>query len=330
MSDVKPRNIAITGVGALIGQGIAKALKHVDNIATIGIDRKITPLSKNLCNTCVQKPNCTEDSDAYLQFWLDLIKDRNIALIIPGIGHDMNFFLKNSNVFAKHNVKIVLNNPKLIALAHDKYEFDAAYKTLGLPTIPTAMPTTWQEALEILGPTPLLLKPRIGEGSAGIVLLHDELDFNYWTKKAAGNWMLQKIIGQDDQEFTVGTFGFGDGTCLKPIIFRRILSRSGHTQEATVVEHKAITRISCIIAQNFKPIGPTNLQFRMQDDTPYLLEVNPRFSSSCSLRTAFGYNEAFMCVQYYLDGVRPVDPEIKSGFGQRYNEDYVTYARHSI
>jgi carbamoyl-phosphate synthase large subunit len=330
MSDVRSRNIAITGVGALIGQGIAKALKHLDDITTIGVDRKITLLSESFCNTCVQKPNCTEDSAAYLQFWLDFIKDKDIALIIPGISHDMNFFLKNSDTFANCGVQIVLNDPKLIALTQDKFKFDAVYRTLGLPTIPTATPSTWQKALEILGPAPLLLKPRIGEGSAGIVLLHDELDFNYWTKKAAENWMLQKIIGQDDQEFTVGTFGFGDGTSLKPIIFRRTLSRSGHTQEATVVEHKAITSITRKIVQHFKPIGPTNLQFRVQDDTPYLLEINPRFSSSCSLRTAFGYNEAIMCIQYYLDGIKPAEPEIKFGFGQRYNEDNVTYARHSI
>ena len=72
-----------------------------------------------------------------------------------------------------------------------------------------------------------------------------------------------------------------------------------------------------------KPVGPTNYQFRKEGEQYLLLEVNPRISSSTSIRTAFGYNEAEMCITWYLHGNRPEQPEIHTGEARRYIADWV-------
>jgi carbamoyl-phosphate synthase large subunit len=56
-----------------------------------------------------------------------------------------------------------------------------------------------------------------------------------------------------------------------------------------------------------------------------LLEINPRISSSTSIRTAFGYNEAGMAVDYYLDNKKPKQPKIKRGWAVRYTDDFIFY-----
>jgi carbamoyl-phosphate synthase large subunit len=135
--------------------------------------------------------------------------------------------------------------------------------------------------------------------------------------------MLQKIIGSDSEEFTIGIYGFGDGDYAGPICMRRRLTRSGHTGEAEVLDHPRLSAITDRIAKWLEPIGPTNLQFRMEGDTAYLLEINPRFSSSCSLRAAFGFNEAEMCIDDLIEHRRPPQPVIRRGYAHRYNEDFI-------
>ncbi len=323
-------NIVATGIGALIGQGIIKGLRQVDGLVVYGVDRVISPHAKSLVDVAFQKPDCDEAAPGYLEFWTKLIVDHKIDLILPGISHDMYFFDANRDVFANYDVKIVLNDQNLIKNARDKYIFHDVYKQSGLPNIPTARPDSWKQTVDILGAAPLLLKPRVGEGSTGIARLLDEVDFKYWTQKSTDNWIIQKMIGNDTEEYTVGVFGLGDGTAPAPIIFRRKLSRSGYTQDAEVVTSDLLSDFTKKIVTYFKPIGPTNLQFRLEDNIPYLLEINPRFSSSCSLRNAFGFNEAAMCVEYYLNNKSPSDATIKFGRAQRYNEDYVSYASDII
>ena len=75
----------------------------------------------------------------------------------------------------------------------------------------------------------------------------------------------------------------------------------------------------------FKPAGPTNFQFRKQNGILKLLEINPRISSSTSIRTAFGYNESAMSVDYYLENKKPLQPIIRPGRAIRYVEDYIMY-----
>jgi carbamoyl-phosphate synthase large subunit len=75
----------------------------------------------------------------------------------------------------------------------------------------------------------------------------------------------------------------------------------------------------------FKPVGPTNFQFRKQDGILKLLEINPRISSSTSIRTGFGYNESLMAVEYFLENKTPVQPVIKKGKAIRYTEDLFIY-----
>lgn len=323
----QPRRVLVTGVGALIGQGIADGLRDEGgNVWVLGLDRRVSLYADEICDKTVLKPDVDEGSPAYLKFWSDLITHYRIELVVPGISIDMVFLDRHRDFFAKHDVKLALNTPDLISLTEDKIAFEADYGQLDLPVIPSVHGGTWREALSALGPAPLLLKPSIGEGSVGIVRLHDQMDFDYWTAKTRGDFLVQRIVGSDAEEYTVGTFGFGDGGYIGPLILRRSLTRAGNTGEAETVEHSAIAQTTDVIMRHYKPLGPTNLQYRVEGEQAYLLEINPRFSSSCSIRTCFGFNEAQMCLDFYLDGQRPPQPKLRAGLAQRHNADRVRYA----
>jgi carbamoyl-phosphate synthase large subunit len=320
--------VVVTGVGAIIGQGIIKSLRQSQHqLRVVGVDRSDDSPGPSLSDVFYRKPKCEETDSAYLEFLDHLLRHEAVDLVLPGLEVDL-YFLDNHRALVENaGAKLAINDHELINLCADKWLMRKALAHNGMRTIPTSDTTNWADAISELGAPPLLLKPRRGNGSRGIVRLQDEEDFNYWRNKAADNWMLQRIVGSDDEEYTVGLFGFGDGTGLEPIIFHRRLSAAGNTLAASVVAEPRIRSETLRLTEIFRPVGPTNYQFRLENGIPYLLEINPRISSSTSLRTSFGYNEAAMSIDFFALGQRPAPPIVKSGRAWRYSEDFVTYDR---
>ena len=324
--------IAVTGVGAIIGQGIVRSLRASGRaIRVVGIDRSAQSLGPHIVDAFEQKPDASEDSPEYQAYWDSLIQRHDIQIVLPGLEVDMVYLDKNRDWFESRGVRLALNTPNLIRITANKWEFGKALGDMSYPVIPSIRPDTWQQAVEKLGLPPFLLKPLQGSGSRGILRLEDEQDFEYWRLKASGDWMLQRIVGKTDEEYTVGVFGLGNDHFIGPLIFRRRLSPAGNTQQAEVVLHHPVLETAVKkLCRHFSPIGPTNLQFRVEGEIAYLLEINPRFSSSNSLRTAFGYNEAVMAIDYYLFNRTPKMPALQEGHALRYYEDFVIHASHPV
>lgn len=325
-----PPTIAVTGVGAIIGQGIVKSLRaDTRGARVIGIDLSDQSPAPHWVDAFEKKPaDLSEDDPAYLDFWARIVRKHDIQLILPGLEIDVAFLDTHRTYFADLDVRLALNTPELIAQTADKWDFGGLLAEVGYTSIPSLLPPeSWMQALNELGPAPLLMKPRRGNGSRGIVTLHDETDYAYWLAKARTPCLLQRIVGTADSEYTVGVFGLGDGRYLGPLIFQRRLSAAGNTLMARVVPaHSTLEAAVATLCRHFTPLGPTNLQFRLEGGHAYLLEINPRFSSSNSLRTAFGFNEASMAVDFYLEGTPPQAPVLREGIAWRYTEDFINHA----
>ncbi len=315
--------ILVTGVGAIIGYGIIRSLRASQYpVKIIGMDIYEDAVGQNWCDA-FEKSVPTVDPK-YMDFLRSIILKHSIDLVIPGIEQDITRLARDSSWLNDLNVRVVLNNPELILTAEDKWLTHLKLIESGFSTIKTYSEGSYPDLLKILG-TPMLLKPRKSYASKGIYKIDDEEDFLYWKKKLGNNFMVQEIVGDNESEYTVGVFGFGDGTGSNKIIFQRKLSVEGATAKAKVV---AISELEFFVDQLvalFKPVGPTNFQFRYHDSKFLLLEINPRISSSTSIRTAFGYNEAEMCIEYYIEGEKPRKREIIGGTAIRFIEDLVKY-----
>jgi carbamoyl-phosphate synthase large subunit len=137
--------------------------------------------------------------------------------------------------------------------------------------------------------------------------------------------MAQPIVGNDDEEFTVAAFCDGCGGFYASMALRRKLSREGFTDKAEVVATGEFNETISALCKEYLPVGPTNFQFRKCAEGMKLLEINPRISSSTSIRAAFGYNESAMAVDYYLNHQIPRQPEIKRGRAVRYTDEHIFY-----
>lgn len=316
-------NILITGVGAIIGYGMIRSLKQSNCAVRItGMDIYPDAVGRHWCDNFIRAV-AANDPD-YSDFLLNTIKENSIDMVLFGTEQEIFRVVKDIEAFKAIPAKLVLNNADLLHLAEDKWFTHLKLLELGLPVINSHIEGEFSGLSKVLG-NPMLLKPRRSYASKGIQKIYSEEDFIYWKSKLGDNFMVQEIVGDDSTEYTAGVFGFGDGTASNSMVFQRKLSGEGATSKARV---RVIPELeACInrLVQALCPIGPTNFQFRFHKGSYLLLEINPRISSSTSLRTAFGYNEAEMCIEYYLQGKIPAVRKIRRGNAVRFIEDLVIY-----
>lgn len=318
------KTILVSGASGIIGYGILKSLR------ASGRDLKL--IGTTIYNDSAAEGFCdvfelaVPTSDAKYSDWLiGLIKKHKIDFIIPGIEADMYNWHQNREQISEAGAKMLLNNPELISLCNDKWIF---YKELVSKNsdiaIPSSLNNNYQQLLKEFG-LPFLLKPRSGHGSKGIVRVTDEQLFLKHKAQVGDILMAQPIIGEDNEEYTISAFCDTDGVLRAYMGMKRRLSKDGFTEKAETVDVQNAKEVLTELCNIFKPIGPTNFQFRVKNNQLKLLEINPRISSSTSIRTKFGYNEALMAYDYFVEGKEINQPTLKKGRAVRYIEDLVIY-----
>lgn len=320
---MKKYNVLVTGVGAIIGYGIVRSLRLCRyDVNIIGMDVYRDAVGQQWCDTFLQ---AIWASDArYCDFLADVMDEHNIDLVLFGVEQEMHRLCDAQDNFKGDVNKLVLNKREVIELSKDKWHLYEHLILNKFKATKSLMTGEYDVVAEALG-LPFLVKPRRSTASKGITLIHSKEDFCYWKNKLDKDFMVQEIVGDDEHEYTVGLFGLGDGSFSQSITFLRKLSREGSTVKAQTVNIAELDEEVKKLTALFKPVGPTNYQFRRHIGDYLLLEVNPRFSSSLSLRTAFGFNEPEMCIEYFAESLKPSPAVIKQGTAVRYIEDIVNY-----
>jgi carbamoyl-phosphate synthase large subunit len=315
-------NILVTGVGAIIGYGIIESLRMSGkDVFIVGIDIYDDCYGKYICDQFEVAPYTADP--AYFTWLAGVCNKYNIDLIIPGIEQDVVAYNMNRSAMP---CKTSLNNKHIINISSDKLDTYHFLQTVnGINVIPTFTGLSYTEAADRLG-LPFIIKPRRSYASKGFHVIKNEDDLIACAHDINENTLFQKSIGSNDDEYTFSVFGNGDGTIADQVILRRYLSKEGATQKANVIpKDDALQDFVNKLVQHLKPIGPTNFQFRKQDGIAYLLEINPRISSACSIRSKFGYNEPKACIEYYLEDGKVEVMNKTTGYAIRYIQDHIVY-----
>ncbi|QNM06853.1 ATP-grasp domain-containing protein [Qiania dongpingensis] len=315
-------NILVTGVGAIIGYGIIKSLRSSGISANIvGMDIYDDAVGQAWCDKFIQAKYAKDP--LYLDFLKGIIDEHQIDLVFFGTEQEIYRVGLSGDEFKGYRNKFVLNKKELLILSQDKwktYQFLLEHGGTQF-AIPSRIEGEYDELAKKFG-VPFMLKPRSSYASKGINVVKNKEEFDFYKVRMRGNFMAQPVIGDSEHEYTVGVFGLGDGTYSGMIAMRRKLSQEGATAKAEVVLDTKLENTVQALVSVFKPNGPTNLQFRYHEGRYLLLEINPRISSSTSMRMALGYNEAEMCIRYYLESQIMV-PQISKGKAIRYIDEVV-------
>jgi len=316
------KTILVSGASGIVGYGVLRSLRGA------GIDLKLigTTIYENsiaeVFSDVFEKAPLTS-SEGYISWLKNTIAKHQVDLIIPCIEADLYKWADHLEEIESACTKVLINNPSLIQVCRDKWKFYEDIRPLNAElTIESTLESDFTSLTQKFG-LPFLLKPRQGFASKGIVRVTDETVFNQYQEQIGSVLMVQPIVGTDDDEYTTSAFCDGSGSFFAHLTLRRKLSKEGFTDKAEVVWPDELDEPLHVLCAHFKPIGPTNFQFRKHNGVYKLLEINPRISSSTSIRTSFGYNESAMAVNYFLDKTAPSQPKIKQGKAIRYIEDFI-------
>lgn len=307
---LKPLNILITGVGGDIGQSVIKCLKDTKfNQNLIGCD--IDPYSggKNEVDLFFKAPPAII-TEKYLCFIANLLEKERCNYIIPTTEQEIKFFDANRDFFERNKVNVLINNTSIINTFLNKYETICFLKRHGFPYPKTYHLSEFSTGLEF----PVIIKPEIGGGSKGVQICHDEDDINYFRKKYDCA-IVQELIGDPDNEYTVGIFS--DGSKIYSIAFRRYLGYGSLTKFAELTLNREIESFAIRLARTCKLKGSINVQMRKTKRGFIPFEINPRLSSTVYFRHFFGFKDLEWWINLYEENQNEYKLKYTKGIGVR-------------
>jgi carbamoyl-phosphate synthase large subunit len=321
---MKKINILILGAGGNVGQGIITALR-ISKIPCriIGACTSVNSVGLFMCDSAIISPYANENK--FIDWVLDLCNKEEVSIIFSGVEEIIYEIEKNRAYFNSRTSAIFITSDfDKLEIGRDKYRTANWLRDNGLNYPKSALFSNMAEVRELVSLCgfPLIAKPNLGKGSLGLIILDSEEDF----KKIPNNeYCIQEFLGSDNEEFTVACYMdklFVQQDC---IIFKRKL-KHGTTFLAEIVENKVIKDKCMEICDIFKPIGPLNIQLRLNNSKPVCFELNVRFSGTTPIRARYGYNDIEAMIREYIfdENVSSFLKPQKKGLVLRYyNEIYI-------
>ncbi len=314
-------NVLILGIGGNVSQGIMTALK-VSKIPCriIGACVSTESLGLYFCDTAYISPYAKDDS--FVPWVVNLCKKEDVDIIFSGVEENIEAMEKQRNLL-NHIKSIFISAPlEFLLIGNNKLKTCQWLKNNGCNYPKFAEISKKDDVKSLITEIgfPLLAKPIIGKGSAGVMIVHNEEELS---TVSSDNYVLQEYLGDSDSEYTVGCYKKKTGELDNMIICKRHL-KYGTTFKAEIVHDKVIEQECRYIASKFGSIGPLNIQLRMHHGKPVCFELNVRFSGTTPLRARWGYNDvAGMINEYLFDQDTNLNP-IEEGIAYRYfNELYI-------
>jgi carbamoyl-phosphate synthase large subunit len=158
-------NLLVTGAGGGgIGEQVIKCLRFSSlNCKIIATD--ITEISKGKIDAdeFVIVPFANDIS--YVNFILNLCKEKKIDAIIPGSEIELKIFSKNRLLFYQNKVELLINSEEIIDICLDKNLTSEFLESNGFLS-PKSFAISNSIDLESISIFPLVLKPSIGGGGS--------------------------------------------------------------------------------------------------------------------------------------------------------------------
>jgi carbamoyl-phosphate synthase large subunit len=246
----------------------------------------------------------------------------NIARIEKPLGVIIQFGgqtpLKIAKALEKGGLKVLGTSPENIDLAEDREKFEAVIhelKALGLKQPEAALAMDREEAIQKANKLgyPVLVRPSYVLGGRGMRIVHSEAMLQEWIEEALQvsdkhpvliDRFLDKAIEVDVDAISDGTqttigglmehieeagIHSGDSACTLPPV------------SLPLSVSDRIRTFTRELAKRLNVIGLMNVQFAVQGDEIYLLEVNPRASRTVPfVSKATGYPLAKLAAQVML------------------------------
>lgn len=291
-------NIAVSGVGGGVGQGILKSLEGL-GYNLIALDGEVLAAGLYAAPTSYVIPYASHPN--YISTLLEICEKEKISILFPGLDAELMPLSLNKEAFAKIGTTVIVSSSAVVKISDDKQQTYDELTKAGV-IIPYTAPLA-EANLSALS-FPVIIKQKVGGArSKNVYIIKDK---EQWEA------VLNTIVDKNDfivmdyiegDEYTCGTINLQD-TCKGVIVMRRIL-RDGDTHKCFSEINPTIESAVRKVVESIKPFGACNVQLRVKNGIPYVFEINARCSGTTASRTLCGFNEPKMIVEYLLQGIEP-------------------------
>lgn len=281
------RKVLVTGCGGDIGLAVGRILqegKAADSV--IGCDMQEDHAGRIFFDRCFIAERATAPN--YMDSLLQIVEMEKADLVVPTSEPELRTLYEN-DFFGRRELFLTADR-KAMEIGFDKYKTAEFLRENGLPH-------PWTKLASHGAPHefPCILKSRTGCGSKNVQHLTEE-DYNNRSSYNEDD-IFQELIAEDDAEYTCGLFRSASGE-IRTIILRRKLR--GDVTGCGVVEERAVIKdLLYAVAKKLELRGSINVQLRLRNETPYVFEINPRFSSTVRFRHQLGFSDVLWSMQDY-------------------------------
>jgi len=306
-------NILVTGAGALLGQGILRSIRMIEELDyyLISADPEAKSTGHFIADKSYLIPYASDPD--YIYRIEQIILEENIDIVFIGTDVELPLFAENKEYLEnKYNTKIVVSSTDVVEIANDKWKTSEFLRNNGFP-YPISSLTTDDIGISNLiklNKFPYIAKPIDGARSRGLIIVEDEKQLLSLCD-LENNLVVQELLSDEEGEFTTGCLVI-NGECVSIVSLKRDL-RDGNTWRAYRNGENPYDSIIKEIAEKLNPDGPLNFQYRIKNGQPVIFEINCRFSGTTPIRAIFGVNEVEALLRYYFEDKPITQGKIKNG-----------------
>jgi carbamoyl-phosphate synthase large subunit len=336
MVDLSELCVCVTGVGGGgFGEQILKALRCAQNsYRIVAADMTEQSSGFSLAHIAAALPAaCAPD---YVDSLLDLCGKNHVQAVFPGSEPELFVLAGHAARFREAGILLPVCPPDVLTLCADKAALFTRLKSSGFH-VPWFARIRALADLEALPVFPLVFKPTtVSGGSADVFIVQDSMEaeaFGAYLLRYRGEFVAQEYVGTAEDEYSVGVLRDMEGNfmgsvalhrTLKPALSRRIKvpNRTGRAElgdylvissgisQGTLGVYPEICEPCAEIARSLGSTGPINVQCRCAGGKVHVMEINPRFSGTTSIRAMGGFNEPDMLLRRHLKGEESTTPQL--------------------
>lgn len=303
------RNILITSVGRRVSLVEAFVKEFQGTGLVHGADMSPYAPALYFCDKSHLVPRITDPS--YIGILLEICKKEHIHGILSLIDPELSLLGRYREAFAELGVTVIGSSEDESALWYDKYESALFLRRNGLPTPRTYLDLwVFAEAADRGKITfPVLLKPRFGSASLGIMEASSVSEVQKLWPDLKDYVIQEKIHGE---EYGVDVYvDLLEGEISTFFIKKKLLMRAGETDKSLSVWDEDMEGLIRKLIEVSSLRGPVDVDILKRGDEIFILEVNPRFGG--------GYPHAYHCGVNFPEGIRR---NLQGETSLGYNEGY--------
>lgn len=310
-------------VGSPLGQSIYKALtksKLALNLYLADISELAAGFYLNDNITNIILPPLKMDN--YFNELKQVISQFNIDVIFPVISLEHEYFSNNMDYFNKNNIKVITPEKNLYNLCSNKYLSMSFLKSKGI-NAPDSIMFDDEERLRMFlsrNEFPVVLKPCYGSSSNNVFVVEDHDRLFAIAAAFPKNYFIIQEYLPSDEEYSVGVYISKDRSFKDTFIVKREM-KFGLSYKGQVILNDQIKDYCLAVCSTLGLYYSSNVQLKIIQGEPCTFEINPRLSSTTSVRAHFGFNEPEMILWELFFNINDYKYDIKIGKFMRYWEE---------